>query len=188
MFKDTLYKHKIWEDPNNPKLNFVMGQEYEAIGQIAAAVSFYLKAAEYGYESDPLVTYASLIKVALCAERLGGRNHTCSTALMHAISYMPTRPEAYFVLSRLYERMQKWQYSYMFSVLGLECTSSTLEPLPGYVEYEGEYCLIFQKAVSGWWVGQQEQSKKLFKYLLNNYKMADIYVNASLSNLESIGK
>lgn len=188
MFKQTFDNHKIWDDPNSPLINFKMGLEYEAIGQYAAAVSFYLKSAEYGYETERLITYTSLLKVALCAERLGSRSHTCSTSLMHAISYMPNRPEAYFLLSRLYERMQKWQYSYMHSVMGLMYAHADLEKLPAYVEYEGKYCLIFQKAVSGWWVGQQAQSKKLFKYLLDNYEMADMYVNASLANLESIGK
>lgn len=42
---------------------------------------------------------------------------------------------------------------------------AVMEPLPGDVEYYGAYVLKFEKAVSSWWIGRQEESRALFKEL-----------------------
>jgi len=49
-------------DMLNPEHNFKIAREYELIGQTAAAMSFYLRTAEYGYDTHPNLVYASLIK------------------------------------------------------------------------------------------------------------------------------
>jgi hypothetical protein len=38
-------------DSTNPEINFNIALEYEKIGQTASAISFYLRAAEYGEET-----------------------------------------------------------------------------------------------------------------------------------------
>jgi hypothetical protein len=98
------------EDMLNPEHNFNIAKAYEEIGQTAAAMSFYLRTAEYGYNTHPLLVYSSLIRISYCVEDQSGREHTLENSLFQAIQYMPTRPEAYFVLSRYYEKNQKWQY------------------------------------------------------------------------------
>lgn len=172
--------------PNDPHLNLKMGTIYESMGQTAAAISFYLKAAEYGEQTNPDIAYTSLIKIGLCFESQGGRYHSVVKALQHAISYMPNRPEAYFILSRFYERNTKWQDSYLTACTGLLHTVGNHNPLPADVEYEGHHCLLFQKAVSGWWCSRQDDSVKLFKELLDNHNMSDTYLHACLNNLSRI--
>ena len=50
-------------DSFNPELNFKCAVEYEKLNQTASAVSFYLRAAEYGVGSHKDITYASLLKI-----------------------------------------------------------------------------------------------------------------------------
>ena len=47
-------------DPFNPNLNFKCALEYERLNQTASAVSFYLRCAEYGFETHKILTYSSL--------------------------------------------------------------------------------------------------------------------------------
>jgi hypothetical protein len=172
-------------DMLNPEHNFKIAKEYEALRQTAAAMSFYLRTAEYGFDSHPYLVYASLIRISYCVADLSGREHTLENSLFQAIQYMPNRPEAYFVLSRYYERTQKWQQCYMFAELGLLHTSR-VDPLQIDVEYYGGYCLEFEKAVSAWWIGRKNESKAIFNSLLSqdipeNYKSTIIY------NMQKIG-
>jgi len=152
-------------DMFNPQLNFDIAKKYDELGQNAAAISFYLRAAEYGYESSPIIVYTSLIRISFCLESQTGREHTVSSTLLQAIEYMPSRPEAYFLLSRFYERTQKWQECYTWAEIGLRFATRH-DPLPADVEYPGSYGFMFEKAVSGWWLGRKEDSFKIFKDML----------------------
>lgn len=183
-------------DMFNPTLNFEIAKKYDELGQNAAAISFYLRAAEYGYENYPLITYTSLIKISFCLENQTGREHTVSSTLLQAIEYMPSRPEAYFLLSRFYERTQKWQECYTFAEIG-SIYGSRVDSLPAEVEYPGAYGFTFEKAVSAWWLGRQEESSKLFNNLLKedigqnyrstaeyNIKLMDVKVENKFNTLE----
>jgi tetratricopeptide (TPR) repeat protein len=171
-------------DMLNPEHNFKIAKEYEALGQTAAAMSFYLRTAEYGFDSHPSLVYASLIRISYCVADQSGREHTLENSLFQAIQYMPNRPEAYFVLSRYYERTQKWQQCYMFAELGLLHTSR-VDPLQIDVEYYGGYCLEFEKAVSAWWIGRKKESLQIFLQLLKE-DILDIYRSSIIYNIKMI--
>jgi hypothetical protein len=57
---------KLAEDPVDVENNFNLAIAYEEQLQYASAAGFYLRAAEYGYKTHPLITYTSLLKMALC--------------------------------------------------------------------------------------------------------------------------
>jgi tetratricopeptide (TPR) repeat protein len=171
-------------DMFNPKLNFDIAKKYEELGQTASAVSFYLRAAEYGYDTDPLVVYASLLRMSICFNDQNGREHTVKNCLLQAMEYLPNRPEAYFLLSRYFERNQKWQECYTFASIGIT-HNFRMETLPTYVEYDGFFALEFEKAVSGWWIGKREESKEIFERLLT-LKIPDNYASSIKYNLEKL--
>ena len=102
-------------NPLDPVHNFNIAVGYEKLGQTAAAVSFFLRAAEYGYETHPLIVYNSLLKVSICMDLQKDRTHTAMNNILQAISYMPHRPEGYFMLSRAHERAGNWQECYTFA-------------------------------------------------------------------------
>ena len=171
-------------DMFNPRLNFDIAKKYEEMGQTASAVSFYLRAAEYGYDSDPLVVYSSLLKMSFCFNDQNGREHSVKHCMLQAIQYLPNRPEAYFLLSRYYERNQNWQECYTWAEVGLT-HNSRLEKLPVDVEYYGLYCLEFEKGVAGWWLGKKEESKQIFEKLLTQ-NIQEGYASTIRYNLDRI--
>lgn len=165
--------------------NFALAEEYERLNQHASAAGFYLRAADLGYKTSPLLTYTSLLKMALCFSRQKDRTATVVNTLHHAIAFMPSRPEAYFLLARFYERNKEWQKAYTFAELGLQFAMVAVhQPTPGYVEYNGSYCLLFEKAVSGWWIGRKNESKMLFQQLLDEHEMSPEYVYGCLNNMK----
>lgn len=178
---------EVSSDPLSPVKNFNAAVEYEKLHQTASAVGFYLRAVEYGFETHPLIAYASLLRISICMEGQKDRNWTVSNTLLQAIAFLPTRPEAYFLLSRFYEKSTQWQESYTNACLGQVFSKQRLENLPVDVEYIGEQGLLFQRAVSAWWIGRKDESVNILLALSAspslpfNYKQA---VSDNLSRLE----
>jgi hypothetical protein len=168
-------------DPFNPMLNFKAAKEYDELGQSASAVSFYLRTAEYGYESHKYLAYQSLLRMSMCFEDQNDRQHTVSNCILQAIALMPNKPEAYFLMSRFYERQSAWQSCYTYAVLGLEHPS--FENL--FLDFPGQIGLLFEQAVSAWWIGRQEESIAIFNDLLTR-KLPESYRQAINNNLNRI--
>lgn len=177
---------KLSENPFDPVLSCQIANEYHRIGQTASAVSFYLRTAEYGYHTHGEYVYASLLKAAQCFENQTNREATVRNLMEKAIAYSPKRPEAWFLLSRWYERNQKWQESYTAAEVGIKNLPSIFFPLPIDVDYAGDFVLPFEKAVAAWWVGRQDESEQIFRNLLNQH-LPDNYRNAIKSNMDRLG-
>lgn len=179
---------ELSNEPFSPSLNFRIGLEYEKLGQAASAVSFFLRAAEYGYETDPLLVYSSLLKISLCIEEQSDRKHTVSNAILQAIAYRPERPEAYFLLSKFYEKEGNWQECYTFASVGLSCLKNSIVRLPVTIgEYHGDYVLEFEIAISAWWIGRKEESIELLKNLSARPELSLLYKDAVENNLKNLG-
>jgi FkbM family methyltransferase len=174
------------QDPFDPVLSFNIALEYEKIGQTASAVSFYLRTAEYGYYTHPEHVYASLLKSAQCFEHQTNRQSTVHNLFLKAVAFDPTRPEAWFLLARFCEREQRWQEGFTFAEVGLSVVRPRVPALPVYVDYPGEYALIFEKAVTGWWVGRKDDSIAIFKDLLKKEDIHHVYLTAVKNNLATI--
>lgn len=179
---------KLSADPHSPVCNFELGLEYDAIGQYASAVSCYLRTAEFGYETHPDYVYASLIKISACMEYQKERQWSVSGSLLQAIAYMPTRPDAWFLLSRYHERQGNWQECYTFAKVG-KSLSGIHENyvLPCTTEYPGKFGLDFEMGVSAWWIGRKDESLAIFNNMLMNEQLPKEYVDAILYNLRNIG-
>lgn len=172
-------------DPLDPEKNLAIAVEYEKLGQTASAVGFYLRAAEYGYKTDPLLTYAALLRVSICIEGQRDRSLTVSNVLLQAIAYMPDRPEAYLLMSKFYERSNAWQESYTFAVMGLWYTRQLFD-LPVDVGYPGWFALEFQQAIAAWWIGRKDESLRMLRDLSQSRFVTAEYAEAVASNLERL--
>lgn len=172
-------------DPRDADANYKLALMYDAVGQSAGAVSFYLRAAER--TTDPVLSYECLLRLAKCFEGQGSRNFTTRGLIQHAISLLPNRPEAYFILSRHYEYINEWRDSYMVACIGLSVADNDLPPLRNPVYYPGKYGLLFQKGVASWWVGLTNQAREIMKELKEKYKMDEIHTRAVDNNLKNIG-
>lgn len=173
------------QNTEDADVNFTLGQEYEAIGQTGAAISFYLRTAERS--TNDLQQYHALLRMALCFEKQKTRDDTESVILQKAIGLLPLRPEAYFLLARLYEWQKKWHESFFVASVGCNVSKFDSEPLSTDLQYPGEYALWFQKAVALWWVGNCDESRELFYHLKVTYQMNELFTNAVDNNLRSLG-
>ena len=184
---ETRIEH-LSSDPFNPYLNFWCAMEYEKLGQLSSAVSFYLRVAEYGrtddgYDEEKLI-YNSLLKLSQLFNEQNDRNFTVTNCLLQAITVCPERPEAYWMLSQYHERLGNWQESYTYAVMGLVFWWDQ-DQLDADVGYEGEYCLEFQKAVAAYWIGRRDESIQLLRQLQQSI-VSEVYATAVKSNLERI--
>lgn len=170
------------DSPRDPECNFALALHYEDQGHTAAAASFYIRTAEFS--SDDLLCYEALLRLANCFTKQGGRAYMCKGILLRAISLIPDRPEAYFLLSRLYEVDKEWQEAYTFAVMGQRLKDGPR--LRTNVDYPGRYALVFERAVAGWWIGLLDESLHLFRQLKKDPTMLPIHIAAVDNNLKNL--
>lgn len=189
MNKDTLQValYDYIQDTENPELNYRLARVYYSMGHLAAALSFFLRTAERTSDKD--LSYECLLMIGHCFDRPKNRSNSVRGSFKQAMMLDPSRPEAYFLLARHYERANDHVSGYTFAELGLTHANIKSKPLRGDVEYPGEYGLTFQKAVSAWWWGREMESRKLFRYLSDEYhnKMDEPHTNAVYNNLVNLG-
>ena len=160
------YLHKYIQDPLDPYINAELGQEYENLGQGAAALSYFLRASELTHDTDPILAYNGILKTWLQLNKTTRRKNFEKGQLEVAISYLPTRPEAYLFLSKHYSRSEDWMIANMYADLGLQHINQ--DPLPYDIGYKGDWELKFQKAFVCWYIGQRKQSEEIWLELFNN--------------------
>lgn len=172
-------------DPDCPENNYQLALYYDGIGQTASALSYYLRCAER--TDDHLLSYECLLKAGLCFDKQGTRKLTAKGLLQHAVSILPKRPEAYYFLSRLYEKNEvdgHWIDSYMMASMAEKICEKDPEPLKNpIVEYPGFYGILFQKGLSSWWCGLCEESRDILKDLYENYELDDTHKSSVHNNL-----
>ena len=174
-------------DPKNSELNFELAVAYKDLKHYAAACSYFLRCAEWAQlPEDRILVYEALLQMSVCFRELGNREWSEEGWLLHAVSLIPERPEAYWLLSLLYERQRKWQECYMFAVIGLNCPKITYH-LKNDIGYESSYVLEFQKAVAAWWTGRLSESRMIFMTMPDRFRLSERYVQLVQHNISSIG-
>ena len=168
-------------DPYNAEKNFEVGYTYDLEGHIASAVSFYLRTAELS--NDDNLTYEALIKAALGFKKQGYRLFSTKSLLYHAINLCPTRPEPFWILSQVYELNVEWHEAHN-AICQAEYYVDNAIPTRTYIGYEGKYVILFQKAVTIWYIGGRDDARRMFGELLKNYEMSTQYVNDTYKNLK----
>jgi len=171
--------------PFDSELNFKIAQEYESLGQNASAISFYLRAAEYGSDKD--LVYCSLLKVGICLQYQGERDWNVSNSFLQAVQHCPDRPEAYYLLSKFYERTGSWQECHTITEIGIYFSERNLDYVSAEVEYKGKSYLEFQKAISAWWIDRRKESESLFLKLLLDDTLDEIHKTVVTNNVKNLG-
>jgi GR25 family glycosyltransferase involved in LPS biosynthesis len=160
-------------DPENADNNFNLGVWYWNENHTAPALSYFLRCAERA--EDDLLAYEALLWAHQCYEKQGTRDSTAKTLLQHAVNLLPTRPEAYFLLAKFHGKREQWTDTYTVSHQGLIFSEKNLKPLKNGVGYMGEFALLYEKAVAGWWWGKSNETRKLLQEIKNNYELPEQY-------------
>ena len=179
------YIKKYITFPEDPENNYWLGWEYEKLGQNAAALSYYLRCAELSTDKD--LVYECLLKTWLCVHKSQRRPWYEEQQLIMALTQNPKRPEAYFLLSRVYEGKGDWKKCYYYSSVGLEMCDFNSPKLRTNVDYPGDFSLLFQKAFSSWYIGQREDSKRLWLQVSQDPTLTPHYSDIVQSNLQKLG-
>ena len=171
MLEQLLNEHCL--DPKNPYKIYDLAAEYDRLEQGAMGVSLYLKAADIS--DDKLLQYKSMIGLARCYDRQGGRFHTVETAFMDAIALMPYRPEAHFFICQFYEPNHKWKQVKMHAQLGLQASQDFLNEeidIPGYDGHKG---ILYFDALATWYIAGTQTGKHAFFNLSHRTVMPEKY-------------
>lgn len=182
---DAILKEYVF-DCENPILNYQLGLEYEKIGQTAAAISYLLRAAER--TQNKLLTYECLIRIGNCFDRQQNRSYTVKSMYRSAISVLPDRPEAYYMLAKYLAYEQNYSECYLFCDLALfHCKGKEYNDLN--VGYPGIWGIYYHYSVSSWWCGKGMKSRKLIQKIINEYwnEMDDYHKKSIETNLTSLG-
>jgi tetratricopeptide (TPR) repeat protein len=154
------------KDVENPILNFEMGLSFYRRGHYPSALNFFLRASELS-DDDHLI-YKSLIMCSECLHFLGNRQHSLRGFLLHAISILPERPEAWFLYIRLYKENGEWQECFSHSVNCLRTCNFEFDIIEG-LGYLGYQDFLLFKMISGYHAGRFEESKKAVIAIAESY-------------------
>ena len=172
-------------DSENAENNLKLGAWYWNQRHSAPALSYFLRCAERA--EDPTLAYEALLWSHLCYEIQGTRDATARTLLQQAIHELPNRPEAYYLLAKFHSKREQWTDTYIAATQGLTLTEKDLSPLRNDIGYVGEFALLYEKAVAGWWWGKSNETREILQYIQNNYKLNDNYYNLVVQKLNEYG-
>lgn len=159
--KEQIYRYI--DNPLDAGTNFDTGLYYEALGQTAAALSFFLRCAEL--TDDRTLEYEALLKTYRCVAEQTRRPVWEKEQLMIAMTHYPERPEAYFLLSQWHSAREEWTEANYYATSAQKVCDFNLPPLASDVGYVGHWGLKFQEAFVCWYRGMREHSYKLWKEL-----------------------
>lgn len=179
--------HNYLKNIKDPNSNFDLGLEYESMGQISSALGMYLRTANITDDNE--LAYTCLLKMASIFIKLENRPFSTETTFQQAVALLPKRPEAYFLLSQFQERIGKNLESYLTASVGLEVCDFVSTPLPADVGYVGKWGIIFEKAVTSWHCGKEDQARMLFQKLIDEHwnQMDDVHRSSVENNAIRLG-
>lgn len=166
------------QDPYSPQNNILLADFYRKEGQYAAAISHYMRTAEYCSLSQKSLAYNALILAADLFLKLGARVHSVKSLVLQASSLIPDHPIAYNYLSKTYEMEKNWMECYKACRSGLEHLNKYNDksdlfglhlPIVSHKNLEEE--LRFNLATSAYYIGKVDESKIEFAFL--DYKKLD---------------
>jgi FkbM family methyltransferase len=186
MFDSSLNNKNLLEnyifDTENSQKNYDLARWYHEQGQTAAAITFYLRAADR--TKDLTLAYECLLHTASCFRQQGNREYTVKSLYQKAVSILPNRPEAYFFLAKFDEYKKNYSDCYTTCNIALKISDFNLPSLHKDIDYPGKYGLLLEKAISAYWWGLGNESREILKDLLLNYEMSDEYIQNVKDNLK----
>jgi hypothetical protein len=154
-------------DTENPETNLQLAKYYHGIGHTASAISHYLRCAER--TTDISLSYNCLILIYLCFQQQKDREFTAEHILKQAITICSDRPEAYFLLSKLFFQQNKYYEAYMYSCVCLNVCDFSKNELKEHVDFDIYYSTLLIKGISCPYWENTDESIEIFKILYSNY-------------------
>jgi len=169
-------------DPKNTTKMYNLAREYDRLEQGAAAISFYIRAADLE-EDNVELQYKCMLYGALAYQRQGGRNHTVVGMLQHAVGLIPTRPEAHYFLAKHGEKVSDWRLCQIHSKLAHQFIDADDIGIkwPGLKDVE------FLEASAIWSISGTESGRRAFFDLIYRTDHPEDYKTYVESVLNNVG-
>jgi len=115
-------------DPKNTTKMYHLAREYDRLEQGAMAISLYLRAADIE-ENNVDLQYRCMVYMSECYHRQGDRKNSVLASLQHAVMLDPSRPEAYWLMCKIYEEFGDWRNMGIFAEIGLKVSTPSDDPI-----------------------------------------------------------
>lgn len=155
------------QDPSNPDLNYNLALEYKKVGQSAAAISYFLRAAERTKNLN--FSYECLIHIGECFDLQKNRANAVTGAYKHAIATLPQRPEAYYMLANYQNWNQQYQDATYLTEIALKMCDFDSVPFRTKCRYPGRWGLLYERTISYWWWGKSAECRAGLQELVDNH-------------------
>jgi len=177
-------------DYKNPFKMYELAKEYDKLDQDAAALTYYLRAAEFcdgKTYNEKLLQYRALIMGAKCFADQKNRQVTVYSLLKMAITVLPNRPEAYYFMCDYCEENGEWRESLVHSTIGLLFADIELSIGDSDINYPGKQGLIYHNASGSWKDNGTDESKRLLFNMAYDNNVETEWKNKAIGWLNNIG-
>ena len=174
----VLLEQGVKDEPNNPRYHFYLANTLRDVGQYEKAIEMFNKRiAMGGWEEE---VFYSKYQIGYCYELLKD-NDKAKIAYLKAWEYRPSRAEPLYKISTMCRNAGDYQQAYLFAKRGLEIPRS--KDIIFVNEPTYDYCLLFEKSIAAYWIGNYEEAIEDSK-LLDSLK--NIHEDVRLVNRKNI--
>ena len=179
------YLAQLIKDPENDHINFELAYAYEKEKQYAAAISYYLRCAEYTYNN--IMASECLLRCSLAINKQGGRDQKELHYIKQAIGASPCSLEPYHIASLYFSWRGKYRDSYLYACLGINIQENNIQKKPFLKEINFSiYELYYQKAMCGSKIGKINESRQIYVDILQNFKLSNDIRYKIIKNINAL--
>jgi beta-1,4-mannosyl-glycoprotein beta-1,4-N-acetylglucosaminyltransferase len=179
------YLAQLIKDPENDHINFELAYAYEKEKQYAAAISYYLRCAEY--TSNNTLASECLIRCSFSISKQGGRDQKELHYIKQAMGASPCSLETYHVASLYFSWRGEYRDSYLYSCLGINIHENNLQKQPFSKEINFSiYDLYCQKAICGSKIGKFNEARQIYIKILQNFKLSNHTRSYIINNVNAL--
>jgi GT2 family glycosyltransferase len=166
------YLKQLVQAPRNGQINFDLASAYEKEKQYAAALSYYLRCAEF--TKNKVLASECLLRCSFSMDNQGGRDQKALHFIKQAITASPCSMEPYYTASLYFSWRGKWSDSYLYASLGLNIYENDIQTKKFGIDVGySDYNLYYQKALSGIKIGKINEARQIYTKILSDFDIAD---------------
>jgi len=179
------YLEKLVQNPRDDNINFELAYAYEKEGQYAAAVSYYLRCAEF--TNNNIMASECLIRCSFSMNKQGGRDQKEFHYIKQSIGASPCSLEPYYIASLYFSWRGNYRDSYLYACLGINIYENNIQNEKFLKEINFSlpdlYC---QKAMQGLKIGKINEARQIYVNILRNFDISDNLRTHILQTIENL--
>ncbi len=169
----------VKKDPYNSRHVFYLAQSYRDAGEHEKALEWYQKrVAMGGWEEE---VYWSMVQIAALHQNLNHPINTILKSYYDAYIFRPSRPEALYMLTRLYREHEMYQAGYEAAkkMFAMPRTQDVLM----VKHWMHDYGTLLEYSVCAYWLGHYEEALIASQLLLKNPELPVNFRECVIQNL-----